>query len=188
MRLGHFRPPLDWERQSTADDEVYRVDAVWLGPPKVTIAWRPRYVAWLIGIPASFVVLGVERWASGASASSRRCGHLSTLFAITRLLTVMTSHKCPLSRQRNRSLAGQIRHPRRRIYVSTQLPGTASVVAYWLLGIVTLLVVTSSLPRSKARREDARATLRPLLEFLRPTVPRSTDTPPSELKDPTERP
>jgi len=28
------------------DDEVYRVDAVWLGPPKATFPFRARYVAW----------------------------------------------------------------------------------------------------------------------------------------------
>ena len=28
------------------DDEVYRVDAVWLGPPRATFPWRARYVSY----------------------------------------------------------------------------------------------------------------------------------------------
>src|SRR5699024_10958682 len=43
------------------DDDVYRVDAVWLGPPKATFPWRARYVAWGVGIPMFLVVLAVER-------------------------------------------------------------------------------------------------------------------------------
>ncbi|APU17057.1 MULTISPECIES: hypothetical protein [Actinoalloteichus] len=43
------------------DDEVYRVDAVWLGPPKATFPWRARYVAWGIGVLVLLVVLTVER-------------------------------------------------------------------------------------------------------------------------------
>lgn len=43
------------------DDEVYRVDAVWLGPPKATFPWRARYVAWGIGLVVFLVVLLVER-------------------------------------------------------------------------------------------------------------------------------
>lgn len=44
------------------DDEVYRVDAVWLGPPKATFPWRARYVAWGVGILVFLVVFGVERF------------------------------------------------------------------------------------------------------------------------------
>ena len=43
------------------DDEVYRVDAVWLGPPKATFPWRARYVAWGVGIVVFLVVLTIER-------------------------------------------------------------------------------------------------------------------------------
>jgi hypothetical protein len=28
------------------DDEIYRVNPVWLGPPNVTLPWRARYVAY----------------------------------------------------------------------------------------------------------------------------------------------
>src|SRR5699024_11447036 len=54
---GLRREPL----QVRTDDEVYRVDAVWLGPPKATFPWRARYVAWGVGIPVFLVVLTIER-------------------------------------------------------------------------------------------------------------------------------
>lgn len=40
---------------------MYRVDAVWLGPPKATFPWRARYVAWGVGLVVFLVVLAVER-------------------------------------------------------------------------------------------------------------------------------
>jgi hypothetical protein len=43
------------------DDEVYRVDAVWLGPPKATMPWRVRYVAWGVGTVVFLLVMTVER-------------------------------------------------------------------------------------------------------------------------------
>ena len=39
------------------DDEVYRVDSVWLGPPRATFPWRARYVAYGVGFVTSAVVL-----------------------------------------------------------------------------------------------------------------------------------
>jgi hypothetical protein len=33
-----------------SDDEIYRVNAIWLGPPKFSMPFRARYVAWGIGI------------------------------------------------------------------------------------------------------------------------------------------
>jgi hypothetical protein len=32
------------------DDEVYRVDSVWLGPRQATLPWRARYVAYGVGL------------------------------------------------------------------------------------------------------------------------------------------
>ncbi|MFB9909093.1 hypothetical protein [Allokutzneria oryzae] len=43
------------------DDEVYRIDAVWLGPPRATFPWRARYVAWGVGICVFLLVIAVER-------------------------------------------------------------------------------------------------------------------------------
>lgn len=43
------------------DDEVYRVDAVWLGPPRATFPWRARYVSYGIGLCVMVVVMFVQR-------------------------------------------------------------------------------------------------------------------------------
>jgi hypothetical protein len=78
------------------DDEVYRVDAVWLGPPKATFPWRVRYVAWGVGFAVFLLVLTVER------QLGIPFGFFSTAWAfvitilITRLITSRISHERPL--------------------------------------------------------------------------------------------
>ena len=43
------------------DDEIYNVNAVWLGPPRKTLPWRARYVAYGFG-PVVFVLIqAIER-------------------------------------------------------------------------------------------------------------------------------
>lgn len=42
------------------DDEVYRVDAVWLGPQGVTLPWSARYSAYGIWLTLFVAVLLVE--------------------------------------------------------------------------------------------------------------------------------
>lgn len=43
------------------DDEVYRVDAVWLGPPRATFPWRARYVSYGVGLLVMVVVMFLQR-------------------------------------------------------------------------------------------------------------------------------
>ena len=43
------------------DDEVYRVDSVWLGPPRATFPWRARYVSYGLGLVVMIVVMFVQR-------------------------------------------------------------------------------------------------------------------------------
>lgn len=43
------------------DDEVYRVDAVWLGPPRATFPWRARYSAYGVGLIVMLAVMFVQR-------------------------------------------------------------------------------------------------------------------------------
>ncbi|MCO1655392.1 hypothetical protein [Pseudonocardia humida] len=43
------------------DDEVYRVDAVWLGPPRATFPWRARYVSYGLGLLVMIAVMFVQR-------------------------------------------------------------------------------------------------------------------------------
>jgi hypothetical protein len=43
------------------DDEVYRVDAVWLGPPRATFPWRARYVSYGLGLLVMILVMFIQR-------------------------------------------------------------------------------------------------------------------------------
>lgn len=43
------------------DDEVYRVDSVWLGPPRATFPWRARYVSYGVGLLVMIVVMFAQR-------------------------------------------------------------------------------------------------------------------------------
>lgn len=43
------------------DDEIYRIDAVWLGPPRATFPWRATYSSYLVGFLIFVFVLFVQR-------------------------------------------------------------------------------------------------------------------------------
>jgi hypothetical protein len=43
------------------DDEVYRVDSVWLGPPRATFPWRARYVSYGVGLLVMIIVMFLQR-------------------------------------------------------------------------------------------------------------------------------
>lgn len=79
------------------DDEVYRVDAVWLGPPKATFPWRARYVAWGVGIIVFLLVLAAERRMNiGFGFFSTAWAAVITI-AITRVICSRISHERPLT-------------------------------------------------------------------------------------------
>jgi hypothetical protein len=78
------------------DDEVYRVDAVWLGPPRATMPWRARYVAWGVGLVVFLLVLTVER-RIGISLFWAIAWGLVVTIILTRLITSRISHERPLS-------------------------------------------------------------------------------------------
>ncbi len=44
------------------DDELHRINGVWLGPPRVTLPFAVRYVAWGVGFVVFFVVITAERF------------------------------------------------------------------------------------------------------------------------------
>jgi len=79
------------------DDEIYRVDAVWLGPPKATFPWRARYVAWGIGIAVFLLVLAVERRMNIGFSFFSTAWALVITIALTRLIGSRISHERPLS-------------------------------------------------------------------------------------------
>jgi hypothetical protein len=79
------------------DDEVYRVDAVWLGPPKATFPWRARYVAWGVGIVTFLMILLIERKIGlGFGFFSTAWAVVVTIIA-TRVICKRISHERPLS-------------------------------------------------------------------------------------------
>jgi hypothetical protein len=47
--------------QIRTDDDVYRVDAVWLGPPRATFPWRARYSSYGVGLLVMVVVMFFQR-------------------------------------------------------------------------------------------------------------------------------
>ncbi|QGK69366.1 hypothetical protein GIY23_07340 [Allosaccharopolyspora coralli] len=78
------------------DDEVYRVDAVWLGPPKATFPWRARYVAWGVGIVVFLLVLTIERRMNiGFSFFSTAWAVIITI-TVTRIICAKITHERPL--------------------------------------------------------------------------------------------
>lgn len=78
------------------DDEIYNVNAVWLGPPRKTLPWRARYVAYAVGLVV-FVLLQVveRRLGIGLGFFSLAYSLLATV-ALTRLVLSMVDHDRPL--------------------------------------------------------------------------------------------
>ncbi|MCA1225319.1 MULTISPECIES: hypothetical protein [unclassified Saccharopolyspora] len=78
------------------DDEVYRVDAVWLGPPKATFPWRARYVAWGVGTVVFLLVLAIERRMNiGFGFFSTGWAVVLTIL-VTRIVCSRITHERPL--------------------------------------------------------------------------------------------
>ena len=77
------------------DDEVYRVDAVWLGPPKATFPWRARYVAWGVGTVVFLFALTILRNLGISLFWSFAWGMVATI-ALTMVICSRISHERPL--------------------------------------------------------------------------------------------
>ncbi|HEX8973340.1 hypothetical protein [Oryzihumus sp.] len=79
------------------DDEIYNVNAVWLGPPRKTLPWRARYVAYAVGLVV-FVLLQVieRRLGIGLGFFSLAYSVLATV-GLTRLILNVVDHDRPLS-------------------------------------------------------------------------------------------
>ncbi|MFL6144939.1 MAG: hypothetical protein ACJ72N_24125 [Labedaea sp.] len=77
------------------DDEVYRVDAVWLGPPKATFPWRARYVAWGVGTVVFLFVLTIFRQLEISLFWSIAWGMVVTV-GLTMIICGKISHERPL--------------------------------------------------------------------------------------------
>ncbi|MDN5857652.1 MAG: hypothetical protein L0H84_03430 [Pseudonocardia sp.] len=78
------------------DDEIYRVDAVWLGPPRATFPWRARYVSYGVGLLVMIVIMFVQRRLGiGLDFFSVAWSLLLTV-AITRYLSTRIDYERPL--------------------------------------------------------------------------------------------
>lgn len=78
------------------DDEVYRVDAVWLGPPRATFPWRARYVSYGVGLLVMMVIMAVQRRLGiGLDFFSVAWALVGTV-AITRVLGKKIDYERPL--------------------------------------------------------------------------------------------
>lgn len=117
------------------DDEIYRVDAVWLGPPKATFPWRVRYVAWGVGIAVFLVVLTVERQLGVKFGFFSTAWAFVITIALTRLITAKINHERPLSavftmwlrelhtpRERTRGVGGAASATKIRVNAQRPLP------------------------------------------------------------------
>ncbi len=120
------------------DDEVYRVDAVWLGPPKATFPFRARYVAWGVGFLVLLLVLGVERQLGIGFGFFSTAWGLLIAIGLTRLICARISHERPLSsvaamwareltapRERSRAAAGAVSAAKITVRRTRPQPGSA---------------------------------------------------------------
>lgn len=87
------------------DDEVYRVNAVWLGPPKATFPWQVRYVAWGIGTVVFIAALAIERSMNIGFGFFSTAWALIITIVITRWLAAKITHERPLG-----AVIGMARH------------------------------------------------------------------------------
>ena len=98
------------------DDEVYRVDAVWLGPPRATFPWRARYVSYGLGLMVMILIMFVQRRIGiGLDFFSIAWALVLTVF-FTRLLGKRIDYERPLG-QVLELFRHEIRGPRARTAV-----------------------------------------------------------------------
>jgi hypothetical protein len=110
------------------DDEIYNVNAVWLGPPGKTLPFRARYVAYAVGA-AVFLLLQVleRRLGIGLGFFTLAWTVLATV-AATRLVLRLVDHDRPLSSVL-RGLVNEVTAPRADTAVVTSLMRPARVRA-----------------------------------------------------------
>lgn len=98
------------------DDEVYRVDSVWLGPPRATFPWRARYVSYGLGLLITIFAMFVQRRIGIGLDFFSVAWSLIITVLITRFLGKRIGYERPLGQ-----VVALFRHeltgPRRRIAV-----------------------------------------------------------------------
>lgn len=79
------------------DDEIYTVNAVWLGPPGKTLPFRARYVAYGVGAAVFVLVQMIERRLGIGFGFFALAYSLLTTVAITKLILRVVDHDRPVS-------------------------------------------------------------------------------------------
>jgi hypothetical protein len=102
------------------DDEVYRVDAVWLGPPRATFPWRARYVSYGLGLVVMILVMFLQRRVGIGLDFFSIAWALILTIAITRLLGKRIDYERPLGQ-----VVELFRHEVRGPRVRTRVAGGA---------------------------------------------------------------
>ena len=103
------------------DDEIYNVNAVWLGPPGKTLPFRARYVAYGGGA-AVFVLLQIIERRLGIGLGFFALAYtLLVTVAVTKVILRLVDHDRPLGAVL-RGLANEVNAPR------LQMRGTASTI------------------------------------------------------------
>jgi hypothetical protein len=82
--------------RTDTDDEVYRVNAIWLGPPELTFPWRARYVAYALFMLAAMVLFALFKAWWGVGVFSVGWAILIALW-LTRRLTRKIDPERPLT-------------------------------------------------------------------------------------------
>ena len=99
------------------DDEVYRVDSVWLGPPRATFPWRARYVSYGLGLLVMILVMFVQRRVGIGLDFFSVAWALVLTVAITRFLGKRIDDERPLG-QVVELFRHEVRGPRARTAVA----------------------------------------------------------------------
>ena len=102
------------------DDEVYRVDSVWLGPPRATFPWRARYVSYGLGLVVMILVMFVQRRVGIGLDFFSIAWALVVTIVITRLLGKRIDYERPLGQ-----VVELFRHEVRGPRANTQVAGGA---------------------------------------------------------------
>jgi hypothetical protein len=98
------------------DDEVYRIDSVWLGPPRATFPWRARYVSYGLGLVVMIFIMFLQRRIGiGLDFFSVAWALVLTVF-VTRLLGTRIDYERPLG-QVVELFRHEVRGPRARTAV-----------------------------------------------------------------------
>lgn len=122
------------------DDDVYRVDAVWLGPPRATFPWRARYVSYGVGLLVMITIMFVQRRIGIGLDFFSAAWALVLTVSVTRFVGRRIDYERPLG-QVVRLFGHELTGPRGRT-------GTAG-------GVVRSAHVRLTAARAPARRPDA---------------------------------